>query len=123
MPCQIVIKPIFAYSILASILLGFKASRMPNAFHSEQYKIFIELLRKTRVDLGVSQAVLAQKLGFPQAFVSKCETGIRRVDVIELNAWLRALNVEFPEFVATLTEQWDAHLARTHLLRGESRRR
>jgi len=94
---------------------------MPNAFHSEQYKIFIELLRKTRVDLGVSQAALARELGFPQTFVSKCETGIRRVDVVELQAWLKALNVDFSEFVATLTQQWDALSTRTHLPRGASR--
>ena len=95
---------------------------MPNAFHSEQYKIFIGLLRSTRVDLGVSQAALAQKLGFPQTFVSKCETGIRRVDVVELQAWLQALNVDFSEFVATLAKQWDAHSTRTRLPRGASRK-
>lgn len=95
---------------------------MPNAFHSEQYKIFTTLLRKTRVDLGVSQAALAQELGMPQTFVSKCETGIRRVDVVELHAWLRSLNVDFSEFVAALTKQWEAHAARTNLSRGASRK-
>lgn len=95
---------------------------MPNAFHSEQYKIFIELLRKTRVDLGVSQADLAQELGYPQTFVSKCETGIRRVDVVELQAWLLALKVDFSEFVATLAKQWDAHATRTRLP-GETSRK
>lgn len=95
---------------------------MSNAFHSEQYAIFIELLRKTRVDLGVSQAALAEELGFPQTFVSKCETGIRRVDVVELQAWLRALNVDFSEFVAALTRQWDAHSTRTRLPRGTPRK-
>lgn len=95
---------------------------MPNAFHSKQYQIFITLLRKTRVDLGVSQAALAVKLGMQQTFVSKCETGIRRVDVVELHAWLRALDVDYSGFIATLIKQWDAHAARTHLPRGSLRK-
>lgn len=85
---------------------------MPNSFHSEQYKIFISLLRETREALKVSQATLASKLEQPQTFVSKCETGIRRLDVVELHAWLQALNVEFSTFLSTLTKQWEAHSAR-----------
>ena len=86
---------------------------MPNSFHSEQYKIFIALLRETREALKVSQATLASKLEQPQTFVSKCETGIRRLDVVELHAWLQALNVDFSTFLSTLTKQWEAHAART----------
>ena len=90
---------------------------MPDSFHSEQYRIFITLLRETREVLQVSQAALASKLDQPQTFVSKCETGIRRLDVVELHAWLQALNVDFPKFLATLTKQWEAHAARTRLPR------
>lgn len=91
---------------------------MPDSFHSEQYKMFIALLRETREALKVSQAALASKLEQPQTFVSKCETGIRRLDVVELHAWLQALNVDFPKFVDALTKQWEAHTARTRLPRG-----
>ena len=90
---------------------------MPDSFHSEQYKIFITLLREAREAIQMSQAALASKLDQPQTFVSKCETGIRRLDVVELHAWLRALNVDVRKFMAALTKRWDAHDARTRLPR------
>ena len=67
--------------------------------------------------MQVSQAALASKLDQSQTFVSKCETGIRRLDVVELHAWLQALNMEVPKFMAALMKRWDAHDARTQLPR------
>ena len=98
-----------------------KTSKMPSSLHSEPYRIFIALLRETREGLNVSQAALALKLEQPQTFVSKCETGIRRVDVVELNAWLRALNADLPQFVEGLTKRLDAHSDRTRISRAISR--
>jgi transcriptional regulator with XRE-family HTH domain len=41
------------------------------------------LLLKARKDAGLTQAVLAVRLGRPQSFVSKYEAGERRLDVVE----------------------------------------
>jgi transcriptional regulator with XRE-family HTH domain len=93
---------------------------MQNTFHSERYRIFIGLLREVRESKKISQTALAQKLGQPQTFVSKCETGVRRIDVVELSDWLRGLGIEHSEFVLKLQERWDAHAIRiTH--RGKVR--
>lgn len=98
---------------------GISTSEMQNSFHSERYKIFIGLLREVRESKKVSQSVLAQKLGYPQTFVSKCETGVRRVDVVELSGWLRGLDVDYTDFICRLNERWDAHTTR-NLLRGSN---
>ena len=41
-------------------------------------------------------------LEWTQADVSKCETGVRRLDVIELRIWLKALGYELADFVQAL---------------------
>jgi len=41
-------------------------------------------LKQARLDAGMNQVDVAQALGKHQSYVSKCETGERRVDFIEL---------------------------------------
>ena len=57
---------------------------MPSAARSLRYRQFLERLRSARMDAGLTQEQVAEQLGRPQSFVSKCESGERRVDVIEL---------------------------------------
>lgn len=61
-----------------------------------------QLIREARVDAGLAQADLAARLSKPQSFVSKVESGERRVDVVELRALCRALGLALEEFVARL---------------------
>lgn len=42
---------------------------------------------------GLSRAEVAKRQGRPQSFVSKCESGERRVDVVELKAFSRVYGV------------------------------
>ena len=52
--------------------------------YSPRYQAFLEKLRQARLDAGFTQVEVAQKLDKPQSFVSKCESGERRVDFVEL---------------------------------------
>ncbi len=54
------------------------------SIHSREYKAFLKKLRQARLDAGLTQAEVAARLRRPQSFVSKCETGERRVDAVEL---------------------------------------
>ena len=54
-----------------------------NRQHSERYAAAIRLLREARKDAGLTQAALAERLGTRQQFVSKYESGERRLDIIE----------------------------------------
>ena len=51
--------------------------------HDARYQAVIETLRNTRVARKLSQAAVADRLGRRQQFVSKYESGERRLDVIE----------------------------------------
>ena len=47
----------------------------------------------------MSQSQAAAKLGKPQSFISKCESGERRVDVVELKAFARLYGVPVTYFL------------------------
>ncbi len=57
--------------------------------HSSRYRAFLKRLRQARLDAGLTQIQAAAALRRPQSFVSKCESGERRVDVIELEDFAR----------------------------------
>ena len=52
--------------------------------YSSRYQTFLEKLKQARLDAGLNQISVAQALGKHQSYVSKCETGERRVDFVEL---------------------------------------
>ena len=75
---------------------------MEKSIHSSRYGIFLKVLRQAREDASITQVQLAHKLGETQTFVSKCERGERRIDVIELRSFCQALGLDLKEFVAIL---------------------
>lgn len=73
---------------------------MQKTISSQETQVFLRLLRKARENAGLSQMQLAERLAETQSFVSKCERGERRLDVVELRAWCHALQISFSAFVA-----------------------
>lgn len=71
------------------------------ATHAEK-KRFLSLVRQMRVDAGLRQADLARKLGEPQSFVSRYESGDRRLDVLELRHICGVLGVPLIDFIRRL---------------------
>ena len=78
---------------------------MPRSTHTPDYAVLLTVLRESRESRGLLQAELAERLDTSQSFVSKCENGERRLDVIELRNWCVALGVRFPDFVAELDKR------------------
>ncbi|MDX2041803.1 MAG: helix-turn-helix transcriptional regulator [Acidobacteriota bacterium] len=73
---------------------------------SEQ-QILQELLRQTRQDADLKQSELAEKLGQTQSFVSKYESGERRLDLLELGQICDVLGLSLSEFVRRFEEMID----------------
>lgn len=57
---------------------------MGKSTYTKEYKEIIERLKAARIAAGLSQHEVAKKLGKPQSYVSKIESGERRLDVVEI---------------------------------------
>jgi transcriptional regulator with XRE-family HTH domain len=69
------------------------------AIHTKRYAHLRELLSRKRKECGFSQSHIAKTLGKPQSFISKVESGERRLDLIELLDLLAALKYEPRRFL------------------------
>jgi transcriptional regulator with XRE-family HTH domain len=57
--------------------------------YTELYRAMLARLRSARKAAGMTQTDVAKALKRPQSFVSNCESGERRVDVVELLEFAR----------------------------------
>ncbi len=57
---------------------------MPRSNFTYEYKALLYKIKQARIDAGLTQKQVADKLDRHQSFVSKIESGERRIDVIEL---------------------------------------
>ncbi len=57
---------------------------MKKAIYSREQRVLVEKLKKAREEAGLDQNQAAQKLGTTQSYISKLESGQRRIDVIQL---------------------------------------
>lgn len=73
-------------------------------FTTEQI-VLQKILRQIRLGAGLRQEDLAIRLNEPQSFVSKYESGERRLDLIELRAICEATGVTMFELLTRFEEQ------------------
>lgn len=67
---------------------------MKKSITSLNNKILIDILRKERISKGVNQEELGKRLDKPQSFISKIETGERRLDLIEFVTIIKKLDAD-----------------------------
>jgi transcriptional regulator with XRE-family HTH domain len=72
---------------------------MDDELNGSERQILYALLRQIRLDAGLRQVDVAERLGAPQSFVSKYESGERRLDLLELRKVCTALGISLSEFV------------------------
>ena len=77
----------------------YSALQMEKSIHSAGQIRLRKLLREARLKGGLRQADVAQRLGQPQSFVSKYESGERLLDLLELEQVCRALGLSLTDFV------------------------
>jgi transcriptional regulator with XRE-family HTH domain len=85
---------------------------MPKSIHTDKYSKFCEILIKYRNERGLTQIQLAEILGKPQSFVSKYETGERRLDFIEVLELAEILQFEVENLADLLENDSEINLLR-----------
>ena len=66
-------------------MAGHNPAVLKDATYRHRYAQFLGKLKQARAEAGLTQVEVAKKLKHPQSFVSKIESGERRVDVVELS--------------------------------------
>ena len=69
--------------------------------HPERYRKLVKRLRQARHEAGMTQLQVAEALGASQQWLSKVETGERRVDVFELEELGRLYGKGIEHFIRT----------------------
>lgn len=72
---------------------------MKKAIYSTDHKALVARLKKARLEAGLDQMTVAQLLGKSQSYVSKIESGQRRIDVVQLKQFAKIYKKNFEYFV------------------------
>ena len=70
--------------------------------HVQQKAAIGDLLKAFRKRGGLKQAEVASRLGVPQSFISKYESGERKLDLIEAQRVCVALGISLTDLVAAI---------------------
>ena len=82
---------------------------MKKSIYKKETEIFVKVLTDFRIKAGLHQTDLAEKLNVYQSFISKIETGQRRVDIVELREICSQLEINLVEF----SEEFEKRLKKT----------
>lgn len=72
---------------------------MVKSIQTREYAYFVELLRKARLEAGLTQVQVAKKIGRPQSHISNVESGQQRVDIIELKRFAKIYGKQLDYFI------------------------
>ena len=73
---------------------------MSTSVYNDDYKKLIERLKQARLDAGLSQQVVADELNKPQSYISKIESGDRRLDIIEVKEFAKLYKKKLEDLIA-----------------------
>ncbi|WP_306235834.1 helix-turn-helix domain-containing protein [Bradyrhizobium sp. Bra64] len=79
----------------------FWTALLPKTIHTPRHKKLCELLKTHRKSAGLTQTVVAERLGRPPSYVAKYEGGDRRLDLLEFLDVAAAIGFDPLKFIKT----------------------
>ena len=62
---------------------------MKKTIYSIEHRYMVESLKRARKEAGLGQEMVAKLLGVSQSYMSKVESGQRRIDLVQLKQFAR----------------------------------
>lgn len=72
---------------------------MSKTIYSKEHKYIVEQLKKAREEAGLSQGEVAKLLRRTQSYISKIESGQRKIDVVQLKEFAKIYKKNLDFFV------------------------
>jgi len=72
---------------------------MAKTIYSKEHRTLVEKLKKARKESGLDQRDVAKLLGVSQSYISKMESGQRRIDIVQLKAFAKVYKKQIDYFL------------------------
>lgn len=72
---------------------------MGRTIHTKEYAVFIERMKKARLESGLRQIDVAKKMKRPQSYISRVESGEYRLDILEVKRFAKIYGKSVDYFV------------------------
>lgn len=72
---------------------------MVKSINTKEYLLFIKNLKKARLESELTQFEVSKIIKRPQSYISKCEAGEQRVDIVELNKFAKLYKKSLNYFI------------------------
>ncbi|QVI85618.1 helix-turn-helix domain-containing protein [Pseudomonas viridiflava] len=77
---------------------------MTKAIYRREHVIFLQVLKRMRVESGMTQAQCSAALRRPQSFMSDVERGVRRLDTVQLRDLCQVLGKDLISFAKSFEQ-------------------
>jgi len=74
-------------------------ANMSESIYSKDHKYLIQQLKKARREAGLDQNEVAKALNRTQSYISKIESGQRKIDVVQLKKFAKIYKKDFKYFI------------------------
>ena len=72
---------------------------MATTIYSKEHRMLVEKLKKARKEAGLDQEAVAKLLGVTQSYISKVESGQRRIDIVQLRRFAKVYKKKIDFFI------------------------
>lgn len=74
-------------------------SSMKKTIYSDEHRYLVERLKRARKEAGLDQEKVAKLLGVSQSYISKVESGQRRIDLVQLKQFAKIYKKKLNFFI------------------------